>query len=83
MPKHPLQSRIFAVNCIYQKDGGPVKAAVREDGKVDPMRISEEYGMLEMLLGTGRRQCAMEVQGIRVTSCGITLQKLQDQKAVV
>ena len=28
LPKHPLQSRIFAVNCIYQKDGGLVKAAV-------------------------------------------------------
>ena len=39
--------------------------------------------MLEMLLGTGRRLCAMEVRGIRVTSCGMTLQKLQVQKAVV
>ena len=39
--------------------------------------------MLEMLHEVIRRQCAMEVRGIRVTSCGMILQKLQVQKAVV
>ena len=75
LPKHPLQSGSFAVNCMYQKDGAAQSAPFQRMEQGIPAENLEEYGMLELLLGTIRRLCATGYQGIRVTSCGRVLHR--------
>ncbi len=75
LPKHPLQSGFFAVNCMYQKDGAAQSAPFQRMEQGIPAENLEEYGMLELLLGTIRRLCATGYQGIRVTSCGRVLHR--------
>ena len=75
LPQGPLQSGIFAVNCMYQKDGAAQSAPFQRMEQGIPAENLEEYGMLELLLGTIRRLCATGYQGIRVTSCGRVLHR--------
>ena len=75
LSKHPLQSGSFAVNCMYQKDGAAQSAPFQRMEQGIPAENLEEYGMLELLLGTIRRLCATGYQGIRVTSCGRVLHR--------
>ena len=54
MPKHPLQSGSFAVNCMYQKDGAAQSAPFQRMEQGIPAENLEEYGMLELLRSVPR-----------------------------
>ena len=83
MPKGTLQSRFFAVNCMYQKDGAPLRGGVPWEKNRILRESSEEYRMLNRLLVAMHGQCKENGQGHRVASGKTGLRIQWAQKAVV